>query len=178
LTTCRQDVLCEALEALRKALGDASSHIQLTVVRALSEWPTDEPADDLLKVARESKSTKNQILALRGYVRLVGLNKDRPAEQTIKMYKHAMELAPGAGEKRMVLSGLADVKSLEALQMAARHLEDAALQAEAEAAVVKIAEATVKNNPEETKPVLEKVLRHTKSDSLRERAQELLNRAK
>jgi hypothetical protein len=62
--------------------------------------------------------------------------------------------------------------------MAAAHLDNKALQQEAGAAVVKIAESTLKSNPDKTKAVLEKVLKTTKSNSLRQRAQELINEIK
>jgi hypothetical protein len=144
----------------------------------LSDWPTAAPAEDLLKIAQTSKNPVQKTLALRGYIRLAGLESDRPAEETIKMYMTAMALAPGAGEKRMVLSGLSNVKSLEALHIAAEYLADNELKQEAEAAVVKIAESTIRKNPQETKELLQKVLTGTTNELVREQAQRLLSQGK
>jgi hypothetical protein len=147
-------------------------------VRALSDWPKAEPAADLLKVAKESDNQVHRTLALRGYVRLTGLESDRPAEETAKMYKEAMTLALNVDEKKMVLSGLATAKSFDALQMAAGFLDNEELKQEAEAAVAKIAETTIKEYPQETKELLQKVLAGTTSDTVREQAQRALKQGK
>jgi HEAT repeat protein/type 1 glutamine amidotransferase len=165
----------KALDVLRMALKDDSAEVQAAAVRALSDWPNAAPAEDLLKIAQTSGNQTHRTLALRGYVRLIGLDSTRSAKETIKMYRQAMKLAANADEKKMVLSALANVKGIESLNMAAAHLDNQALQQEAGAAVVKIAESTLKSNPDKTKAVLKKVLKTTKSNSLRQRAQELIN---
>ncbi|MGA2173241.1 MAG: HEAT repeat domain-containing protein [Sedimentisphaerales bacterium] len=167
-----------ALPVLREAIGDKEDKVKDAAVRALSDWPTAAPAEDLLKVAQTSDNQVHRILALRGYVRLAGLESKRPAEETIKMYKEAMTLAPNADEKRMVLSGVANARSFEALQMAASCLDVNELRQEAEAAVTNIAEATIQKHPSETKELLQKVLAGTPTDSVREQAQRLLKQGK
>jgi HEAT repeat protein len=164
-----------ALPELRKALDSDNAKVQDAAIRALSDWPNPAPVDDLLKVAKTSDNQVHRILALRGFVRLLGLETGRPADQMIKLYQQAMELAPNVPEKRKVLSGLANTKSLTALEMAATCLEDSALQQEAEIAVVKIAEGIYGSYPEKTKEVLGKVMQTSKSDSLREQAQNVIN---
>ena len=168
----------KALGVLRTALEDDNAEVQTAATRALSDWPNAEPAADLLKVAQTSDKERHRVLALRGYVRLIGLDSDRSAEETIKMYRRAVELAVKKGEKKMVLSALANTKGIESLEMAAAYLDEKALQQEAAAAVVKIAESTLKSNPDKTKAALEKVLKTTKSNSLREQAQKLINKIK
>jgi hypothetical protein len=163
---------------LRTALKDGNGEVQTAATRALSDWPNAEPIADLLKVAQTSDNETHRALALRGYVRLIGLDSNRSAKETIKMYSQAMKLAANADEKKMVLSALANIKGIESLEMAAAYLDNEALQEEAGAAVVKIAESTLKSNPDKTKAVLEKVLKTTKSNSLREQAQELINKIK
>jgi HEAT repeat protein len=167
-----------ALPVLREAIADKDDKIKDAGVRALSDWPTAAPAADLLKVAKESKNEVHKTLALRGYVRLTGLESDRPAEEIIKMYKEAMSLAANAADKKMVLSGLGNTKGLGALQMAGGYLEDSELKQEAEAAVVKIAETTIRNNPQETKELLQKVVAQTTSETVKEQAQKLLKPGK
>ncbi len=167
-----------ALSVLRTALEDDNAEVQTAATRALSDWPNAAPAADLLKVAQTSDNEIHRVLALRGYVRLIGLDSDRSAEETIKTYRRAMDLAENADEKKMVLSALANIEGVESLEMAAAYLDNEDLQQEAGAAVVKIAESTCQSNPDKTKAALEKVLKTTKSDSLRERAQELINEIK
>jgi HEAT repeat protein len=167
-----------ALPVLRDALGDKEEKIRDAAVRGLSDWPTAMPAGDLLKVVKTSENPVHKTLALRGYVRLIGLESDRPAEETIRMYKEAMSLAPGQAEKKMVLSGLGNLKSVEALQMAGGYLDNAELKDEAESAVVKIADSTMKKYPRETKELLQKVSTSSTNESLREQAQKLLKQGK
>lgn len=162
------------LPVLREALADKEEKVKDAAVRGLSDWPTSAPAADLLEIAKKSENEVQKTLALRGYVRLIGLESDKPAEELIKEYQEAMTLAPSAAEKRMVLSGLTNVRSFEALQMAGGCLDDAELKQEAETAVVKIAESTISSNPKETKELLQKVLEETTSETVREQAQRLL----
>jgi len=165
-----------SIEVIREALKDDDAKIQDAAIRALSEWPSSLPLTDLQDVAQKSDNNVHRILALRGFIRLIGLDSDRPVEETVKLYKKAMTLAPDATLKRQVLSGLADVKSLDALQTAAEYLEDTTLQQEAELAVVKIAGAIRRSHAKEVKAVLQKVVQNTKSDSVREEAQKMLKR--
>jgi HEAT repeat protein len=167
-----------ALPVLRESLVDKEDKIKDAAVRALSDWPTATPAADLLKVAQTSGNQIHKTLALRGYVRLVGLKSNRPAEETMKMYKDAMALAADVSEKKMVLSGLGSTESFEAMQMAAGYLDDKELKEEAEAAVVKIAEFTMKGHSRETKETLQKVIDGTTNESVKEQSQKLLKQGK
>ena len=94
------------------------------------------------------------------------------------MYKQAMSLASDTSEKKMVLSGLSNVKLLAALEMAASYLEDKDLQQEAEVAVVKIAETTIGGSPAESKAALQKVIQISKNEFLREQAKKLISQIK
>ncbi len=165
-----------ALPRLVEALNSDNIESRGAAIRALAEWPTSEPAVVLLEAAEKSENKVHRILALRGSIRLLGLYSKRTPEETIEMYKKAMTLAPDAIEKRRVLSGLANTKSLGALQMSADYLEDKTLFREAESAVVKIAGGIHDKFPQQTKDILEKILRTSKNDMLRQQAQEVINR--
>ena len=165
-----------ALPVLYTSLKDENVDIQTAVIRALADWPTSEPVTELMKVAESSGNKVHRILALRGFVRLLGLASSRPSGETIEMYKKAMSLAPDAGEKKKALSGLSNTKSLAAMQMAAGYLDDEVLSVEAGAAVVNIAGGIYTDYPEQAKDMLNRIIKTTKSDSLREQAQELINK--
>jgi len=163
-----------ALPVLRKELGSKEADIQTAAIRSLSAWPTGEPLADLEKLAEGSKSQLHKILALRGFVRLLGLDSKRPGKETIGMYKKAMSLAPNAMEKRRVLSGLSGTASIDALDMAGGYLADKELLMEAEVAVVKIAGSILKEHPEQSAAMLKKVIAKTKNETLRGQAREAL----
>ncbi|MHC4624910.1 MAG: HEAT repeat domain-containing protein, partial [Planctomycetota bacterium] len=164
----------DALGGLRKALADEDVEVRISAIRALSDWPTPEPVKDLGSVARKSADQKERVLALRGFVRLIGLDSERPTERRVAMYKESMNLASSVAERRAVLSGLGNLKSLEALQMTADYLDDSTLRREAEAAVVRIAESTHASHPKQTKAVLQEIVRLSRNESLRQRAQEII----
>jgi HEAT repeat protein len=163
-----------ALPALRTALGSREAEIQDAAIRSLSDWPTAEPVPELLKVAQTSENPVHKVLALRGFVRLLGLDSDRSAEETTDLYKKAMDLTGDASEKKRVLSGLASAKSLAALNLAAEYLDDLALHLEAELAAVRIGQAIQGSYPQRTREVLQKVIQGTKNDALREQAQQVI----
>jgi len=166
-----------SLPTLQAALTSREPEVQDAAIRALSDWPTPEPVPDLLKVAQTSENKVHKVLALRGFVRLLGLDSSRPAEETIDLYKKAMELAGDAPEKKRVLSGLAAAKSPAALTMAAQYLDDVTLHLEAESAAVQIAQVTAATDPQRTREVLQKVIQNTKNDALRQQAQQILDQA-
>ncbi|MEJ2704105.1 MAG: HEAT repeat domain-containing protein, partial [Sedimentisphaerales bacterium] len=168
-----------ALPALTAALKDSDTDVQTASIRALAGWPSAEPLADLLKVAESSDNEVHRILALRGFVRLLGLENKRSAEESLAMYKKAMSLAPNAIEKRRVLSGLGNVQSLRALQMAAGYLGDANLSREASSASVKIASGICGDHPKEADEVLKEIIAKTKEgDPLRNQAQEVIDKIK
>jgi HEAT repeat protein len=163
-----------ALPALRAALSSYDEAIRDTAVRALSDWPNPAAINDLLTIAKTTGNKTHKILALRGFMRIIGLESNRPAEEAIKMYKQVMELSEDVSEKRLILSGLSKVKSLSALEMAASYLQDSALQQEAEAAVVKIAENICAAYPRQTRDALNKIIQTSKNETLRKQAQDIM----
>ncbi|MBN1509571.1 MAG: HEAT repeat domain-containing protein [Sedimentisphaerales bacterium] len=164
-----------ALPILQAALTSREPEIQDAAIRALADWPTPEPVPDLVKVAQTTENKVHKVLALRGFVRLLSLDGSRPADEAIDLYRKAMELAGDAAEKKRVLSGLSSAKSVAALTMAAQYLDDITLHMEAESAAVQIAQATAGSDPQQTKEVLRKVIQSTKNDTLRQRAQQILD---
>jgi len=164
----------KALGILRKSLRSKSDVIKTAAIRALTDWPTPEPAEDLLEVAKTSKNKVHQVLALRGYIRLVDVMHTHPASVTLKMYKTAMELATEANEKRMVLSALANVQSVEALNWAMNYLNDPLLKGEAQAAAVRIAREIYRSYPDECKKAMEKILTTNPSEQVKNNAERVL----
>ena len=164
-----------ALPALTAARNDKNAEVQTAAIRSLAEWPSAEPVADLLNIAERSDNQVHRILALRGFVRLLGLSSERSAEETVALYRKAMSLSADVGEKRRVLSGLAGTKSLAALQMTAEYLEDKALSEEAGFAAVRIAGAIRADHPDQAAAMLNKIAQTAKSDSLRQQAQTVID---
>jgi HEAT repeat protein len=164
----------ESLSALRSALTDNPPEVRLTVTRALADWSGDEPLNDLLAIAKSAQDPQLRAVALRGYIRLIGLNESRRADEALALYREAMALASNPAEKRLVLSGLATLKSPATLDLAAAQLADPALRQEAEVAVLQIARGVAGADPAKTKAAIEQVLAGTQDDAARKQAQEVL----
>jgi HEAT repeat protein len=128
----------DALQAAQAATTDPNADVSDTAVRTLAAWPDSSAMDDLLAIAKTSTSQAHQVLALRGYVRLVGIA-DMTPDQKVALVQAAMPLAKRVEDKRLVLSGLAAVKDPAALKAVDGYLDDPALQEAAAASAVEIA---------------------------------------
>ena len=124
-----------ALPVLRQALQDPSPDIRRAALNALSGWPTAEPMEDLLALARSAGDPARQILALRGYIKLVQVPSNRSPAETARLLKTAMEAATRVDEKRAVLAAAQRLMCPESLELARSAVKDPQVAAEAQLAV-------------------------------------------
>jgi len=170
--------VADALPMLRDGLSSENVELKRAAILALSAWPTAEPAEDLLNVAKTANEASHKILGLRGYIRLAGLESDRPKTETVAMYKTALDIAENLGEKRMALSGLGRVENIDALLLAAQYLDDPDLTGEAELAVMDNAWRTRNVKTAAREAALQKVYQITKDDETKRDAKQLLDEIK
>lgn len=130
-----------ALEAVRAAAARPEPSVRGAALRALANWPDAAAAEDLLGAAKSASQATERTLALRGYLRLLGLPGTRPVDQTVNGYRQALELATDLAEKRLVLAGLGELAHPDALRLAEQCATDPALEAEAKLAADKIRKA-------------------------------------
>ena len=162
-------------ESLTGFLSHDKKDIRKSAIKALSEWKNDSPLSTLFSVTKKAKSQSHKTLALRGIIRLIGLESDRSTEVTNDLYKRAMTLATNAQEKKTVLSGLSNVMSITAFQMAETYLPLANLKAEAALSCINIANGIHTKYPAECKSVLVKIISDFSNESIKENAQLVLN---
>jgi HEAT repeat protein len=161
-----------ALDALRKPVREEMGEVQTVAIKALSEWPDDRAAPDLLDLATKSESLQHHVLALRGYIRVVGAGKMK-APDKLAALKSALQLARRPEEKKQALGELGRVSTLPALELAATCLADEALSQEAAAAAVAIAETLKVSGADAGRTVaqaMDKVLEVTTSAEARKAA--------
>ncbi|MFC1761078.1 HEAT repeat domain-containing protein [Planctomycetota bacterium] len=152
----------ESLPLLVEVYENKTGTLQTDAVRALADWPTAKPMDYLLNIVRTPENNTRKILALRGFIRHIGIADDLSDVEKTNMYKMAMALATNVSEKRMVIAGIGQLKTPEAMGMAERSLQDPILSAEAEVAFLKIAASIGRNDREKTLDVLQGSLHRTK----------------
>lgn len=164
-----------ALPVLREALRDDSSDIRYAAIKALSVWPNAAPAADLVNVVRSTSNPTHRVLALRGYIDLIGAA-ELPAARELEHYQQAMRLADQDSEKKKVLSVLAGLHTLEAFQMAASFVGEPSLKNEAAMAACVIAEKIHTAKGRELKDDLEKIAEADLSDTIKEQAWQILEK--
>jgi len=130
-----------ALATVRAALADADASVRDAAIRTLANWPDPSPADDLLKIVRETKNQVHRVLALRGYVRMLALPSQRPISEVLRRYGEAMKLATRVEEKKQVLAMMAELRHPAVLKALEPYKADPALKAEAEAAIERVTKA-------------------------------------
>ena len=152
------------LQAVRAMLRDRNEPTRDAAVRILAEWPTDEVADDLLKLAQEAKEPTHRVLALRGYLRVA---------RTTKRLEQAVPLIKATEEKLALFAALGEAGDAAALKLAAGYVDDPRVRAEAILACLKLGDAVVGADPAAVKAAMQKVLDAKPEKALADRAQAL-----
>jgi HEAT repeat protein len=124
----------EALPVLRAGLKDPDPDIARAAILALTAWQTPAPLPDLLELARTDSNATRQILALRGYMKVVSMPSERSAGESVALLKQVWPLAKLQAEKRALLALLPLYPTAEALRMAEAAVGDAAVSREARTA--------------------------------------------
>jgi len=133
----------KALASARRQLKSDDAETRKAAIKAMAAWPTIEPADDLLAVAK-ADSGAEAILAIRGCASLMSkAGRIKPADAVAKLAE-AMGLAKRTEEKRAILAALPNVACNEALALADSLAGDQALAREAGMASEKIKAAMAK----------------------------------
>ena len=166
-----------ALNAVREAVNDSNSHVSDAAIRVLCSWKTADAAPDLLSLAKDSPNQSRRTAALRGYINLV--RDDRlPRGEKIAMCKRAAALIQRDEEKKLLLGALSTIPSTDALSMAMSYLDDPATTAEASFAAVAISDKIIGQEPDKVVEAMQKVLKVTNNINVKNRATQILNKAK
>jgi len=128
-----------ACAAVMEVREDKCPMVRSAAVRALADWPDGSATDALIAVVKQERYEKHRVLALRGYVRLLGLDAAANPGVTASRFAEAMSLAKTADTRKAVLGALAQVPHRDALELAISHMDNKELRAEAELAAVTIA---------------------------------------
>lgn len=127
-----------SLFLVRKALADENTEIQDAAVRALSDWPSVTPKEDLLHIVQTTSNNIHRVLALRAYVRMTGMESYRSPERAVLSLKEAMKRVDRPEEKKLILGILPRFACREALQLAESLLSEKDVEEEAKEAVKQI----------------------------------------
>lgn len=135
----------EGLGVLRQNAFGADAEARQIAVRALAEWPSLAVVEDLLKLAKTAEPPALQVLAIRGYVRLIPDAKSDDAK--LAMCREAMSAAKRPDEKRAVLGVLAKLSTAASVELAAAQLDEKDLARDAAGAVIGAAKGMAELTP-------------------------------
>jgi HEAT repeat protein len=127
-----------SLPLVREALKDDNPEIRDAVVRALSDWPTVSPGEDLAHVVQTSSNRVHKVLALRAYIRMIGMEPYRSPEGAVESLREALVWAERPEEKKLILGILPQFACPDALKLAESLLTEKGAEEEAEQAVQQI----------------------------------------
>jgi len=127
----------QALAAVTAEMRRGDPQMQAAALYALSNWPDGSALEELWKTARTTDDKKSRYLALQGITRLTQ-ESDASPERKLVLFKEALGVAAETNEKNLVLSALANVRTLESLRTVSRFLDDKACQARAAQAVLRL----------------------------------------
>jgi HEAT repeat protein len=123
------------LQAAVKEFGSTDAQVQSVAVYALSQWPDYQAADELLRIVKTTRTKKHLLLAIEGYVRLVGrANMSNPRK--LDLLQGLLVLPMDDADRKAVLMGVAKVREPESLRLLSAYLTSPALRESAAAALL------------------------------------------
>jgi HEAT repeat protein len=156
-----------ALNAVLRAMKDNDAAVKAAATRALVSWPEAAAGPHLVELARTTPDSGQAIVALRdGCLRLAEMD-ELPLAQRVNIVRYVLEAAKRAEEKKRALAALGEMPSLGALDILQGCAKDAALQADATRAAVKLARQVGAAYPKQTLAALQDIKAQASTDELR-----------
>ncbi|MFT5131141.1 MAG: HEAT repeat protein, partial [Rhodothermales bacterium] len=155
-----------ALSTVREAVKSEDKQIRDGGIRALSKWPNDDAAKDLLQIITGAEDEKHRVLATRGYLDIA-----RGHEDSEGMYQRALAFAENNADRKHILSGLGSANSLSAFKLVADYLANGALAREAALALVQIGDALPVANSADVRPVMQRIMAEVDDEAIAKKAQ-------
>lgn len=163
----------EGLATVQAALRGPEPAVRDTALRVLAEWPDAPALPILLGLWRQPADDTQRFFALRGSVRLLGQGA-QPTAETLRTYGELLAGSRQVEDRKVILSGLANVADPGALKMLEPLLADEPVRAEAEAAMLTVATGIAGSAPTEAKAVAARLRADSRNVVTRDRASRLI----
>lgn len=165
----------DGLGLLKQALSDRRAFVRYQAITALSTWPDSAPLDALWKVVENASMRQHRVLALRGAVRMIRKDPKLSADERLRRYEQAMQLALTDATRRLILGELSVVRTPASLAMATSFLDRPQLAQEAAQAAIAISGSLLNQNPQLARNALQRALTLPLSTPLEQQAREALD---
>lgn len=128
----------QALDIVLAAAGGEDGPVKEAAVRELCGWPSFDAFPRVMELATTASDTNVKHLARRGAVRLIKLGAIS-VDEKLQHYAVLMEQSQNADDRKLVLSGLAEVPDMRAFETVLREFANADVRTEAVQAAIAIA---------------------------------------
>jgi HEAT repeat protein len=115
-----------ALRAAVAETGSADSQVRTAAVYSLSQWPDFQAAGDLLRIATSTTDKKHRLLAIEGYVRLVG-RANMTGPRKIELFQDLLSKTLDDADRKPIIIGASAIREPEALRLLAAYVENPVL---------------------------------------------------
>ncbi len=166
----------EALDMVKAAYASDDKELKAKALRVLCSWSTVNAAPTLVDLAEHGDDDVTRILALRGYIRLAGLewrelvddkhNFDAAMDKKYQMLLSASELATRKEERTSIIGALGDMgntKRMQEVELVMTYIDDPEVKEEAELAALNLIKRLAKHKPAEVFPMARKLYETTES---------------
>lgn len=128
----------DAIPTLRRSIADANPEVRDAAVRALTSWPNSDVREDVFRLARDSRNETHRLLAIRGLIRIVGLDRFREPAAVVEDLRTVAGFTWRQEEQLLVLGALSQFPCQEGIAFAGTFAAEPGLKAQAEAAIQSI----------------------------------------
>ncbi len=122
-------------------MQSTDEQIHEAAFRTLTEWPDNRALRILIDIGSNDQEERYRILALRGALRILREN-PMGEQRALLYYKEIMNAAARPEEKRQVLAGLAEIKTVSSLRLITSVLDDSNINHEAFLAALAVSSQT------------------------------------
>ncbi len=113
-----------------REMQSTDEQIHEAAIRTLTEWPDTGALGILIDIGSNDQEERFRILALRGALRILREN-PMGEQRALLYYKEIMNAAARPEEKRQVLAGLAEIRTVSSLRLITSVLDDSNVNHEA-----------------------------------------------
>jgi HEAT repeat protein len=170
----------DALHAVAAEAASSDATVRRAAVKALSDWPGREALPPLLEISRSASDPAEKVMALRGFLDVVR-KADMPSEEKLSRFVEATPLVQRPEEKRLLVSGLAALRTDQALAALEVYLGDPDVCDEAVTAVIDMSQSAGKSHPalggDAAKQALSRAAAATRNEMLLAQVNALMGKA-
>jgi HEAT repeat protein len=127
----------ELMSILVDGMQSNDEQIRQATIQILSEWPDPDAIEILIDIGKNAQSERNQIIALRGALRILREN-PMGEQRALLYYKEMMNMVTRPEEKLQILAGLAEIRTVSSLTLISSFLHDPEINQESFLAALKV----------------------------------------